>query len=150
MDKSHPGASVESEPSEGTTSSDEDAEADMETSGPEEPSPASARKLGNCSSSDEEPYLQENDGFRFVDLSVLAEVFKTLWCPQCKVGHVIMKEDIDAKMGLASRLTLQCSAINCSYCHTFFTSSRVENGQAFEVNRRAVLAISRETWFEIH
>ena len=52
-------------------------------------------------------------------------------CPLCKQGHVVL-EDVEAKMGLASPPSLKCTS--------FYTSNRVENGQAFEVNRGVVLA----------
>ena len=44
-------------------------------------------------------------------------------------------------MGLASLLILKCTAAKCSYHHSFYTSSKIENKQAFEVNRRAVLVM---------
>ena len=44
-------------------------------------------------------------------------------------------------MGLVSLLILKCTAAKCSYHHPFYTSSKIENKQAFEVNRRAVLAM---------
>jgi hypothetical protein len=50
-----------------------------------------------------------------------------------------MKEDITAKMGLVTQLSLECSAKMCSYSMNFYTSSRVNNkSKAFEGNRRAV------------
>ena len=50
--------------------------------------------------------------------------------------------NLNAKMGLASQLSLKCSALMCAYSLDFFTSSRVNNtSKAFEVNRRAVLAM---------
>ena len=44
-------------------------------------------------------------------------------------------------MGLASLLIFKCTAAKCSYHHSFYTSSKIENKQAFEVNRRVVLAM---------
>ena len=49
---------------------------------------------------------------------------RTFWCPDCRDGHVVMKEYLESKKGFATQLTL----------------GTVHNGKAFEVNRRAVLA----------
>lgn len=43
-------------------------------------------------------------------------------------------------MGFASVITLTCTAKNCKFSNRFYTSPRTNKGQAFEVNRRAVLA----------
>ena len=65
--------------------------------------------------------------------------FNGFICPKCKSGHIVMKEDISAKMGLVTQLSLECSAKMCSYSMNFYTSSRVNNkSKAFEGNRRAV------------
>ena len=57
-------------------------------------------------------------------------------------GHIVMKEDITAKMRLVSQLSLECSAEMCSYSMNFYSSSWVNNkSKAFEANRRAVLAM---------
>ena len=102
--------------------------------------PASKRKLDcDLSSEDEEDCT---DGFRLIDISILMSILNTFLCPKCKSGHIVMKEDITAKMGLVSQLSLECSAEMCSYSMNFYTSSRVNNkSKAFEANRRAVLAM---------
>ena len=99
--------------------------------------PASKRKLDcDLSSVDEENCT---DGFRIIDISILMSIFNTFICPKCKSGHIVMKEDITAKMGLVTQLSLECSAKMCSYSMNFYTSSRVNNkSKAFEGNRRAV------------
>jgi hypothetical protein len=51
-----------------------------------------------------------------------------------------MKDNLESKKGFASQLILECSAQNCNYSRSFYTSGTVHNGKAFEVNRRAVLA----------
>ena len=108
--------------------------------------PASVRKLkaqsstSEDSSSEEETDLGGLEGFRFIDLSVLASVFESLRCPLCKQGHAVLEEDEKAKMGLASLLILKCTSSKCKFKKSFYTSSKVENSQAFEVNRRVVLA----------
>ena len=51
-----------------------------------------------------------------------------------------MKENLESKKGFASQLTLECSAQNCHYSRSFYTSGTEHNGKAFEVNRTAVLA----------
>ena len=80
--------------------------------------PASKRKLDcDLSSEDEEDCT---DGFRLIDISILMSIFNTFLCPKCKFGHIVMKEDITAKMGLVSQLSLECSAEICSYSMSFF------------------------------
>ena len=108
--------------------------------------PASVRKLKEQSSDSSEDYSSKDEfeaaleGFRFVDISVLASVLECLRCPLCKQGHVVLEENAEDKMGLASLLTLKCTSAKCKFYKFFYTSNRVENGQAFEVNRRVVLA----------
>ncbi|CAB4003900.1 Hypothetical predicted protein [Paramuricea clavata] len=51
-----------------------------------------------------------------------------------------MKEKLEGKKGFASQMILECSARNCKYSRSFYTSKTVCNGKAFEVNRRDVLA----------
>lgn len=106
--------------------------------------PAPIRKLDTKSddSSDGNGEIEFADlrGFRFVDISVLATVFASLRCPSCEQGNVCLEEDEESKMGLASLLILKCTAAKCSYHHTYI-SSEIENKQALEVNRRAVLAM---------
>lgn len=80
-------------------------------------------------------------GFRLVDISVLATVFESLPCPSCKRGVLSLKEDEASKMGLASLLVLKCTRGKCSFTCQFYTSGKIRNKQAFEVNRRAVLAM---------
>lgn len=103
--------------------------------------PASLRKLDLRGSSEDESNSPEvNEGFRLIDLAILAEIMRTFWCPDCRCGHVVMKENLESKKGFASQLTLELSARSCHYSRTFYTSGTVHNGKAFEVNRGAVLA----------
>ena len=78
--------------------------------------------------------------FRFVDFSILASVFQLFWCPVCKYGHVVLEEDKEAKKGFVSLLVVKCTSHKCSFSKQFYTSSKIEKGKAFEVNRRVVLA----------
>ena len=106
--------------------------------------PASIRKLDEDSgdsqesSNDWEP--EEPEGFRFIDIAVLAEVFCSLWCPLCRYGRIVFEEDQNSKKGFATLLLLKCASSKCKYSSSFYSSSKVDGGQAFEVNRRVVLA----------
>ena len=102
--------------------------------------PASKRKLvWDVSSADEE---DSTDGFRLIDITILMSIFNIFLCSKCKSAQIVMKEDITAKMGLVSQLSLECSTEMCSYFMNFYTSSRVNNtSKAFEANRRVVLAM---------
>lgn len=64
-------------------------------------------------------------------------MFETLRCPLCKQGHAVLEEE---KMGPASLLILKCSSSRCKFEHLFYSFNKVINSQAFEVNRRVVLA----------
>ena len=64
-------------------------------------------------------------------------MFETVRCPLCKQGHAVLEEE---KMGLASLLILKCSSSKCKFEKLFYTFNKVVNSQAFEVNRRVVLA----------
>ena len=69
---------------------------------------ASKRKLVcDVSSADEE---DSTDGFGLIDVTILMSIFNTFLCSKCKSAQIVMKEDITAKMGLVSQLSLQCSA----------------------------------------
>ena len=106
--------------------------------------PASVRKLdepsGESNSSSSKEDSNGPEGFRFVDISVLASVFQLFRCPVCKYGHIELEEDGSAKMGFASLLMLKCKNRNCKFSEKFYTSSKIGGSQAFEVNRRIVLA----------
>lgn len=107
--------------------------------------PASEHKIETQTDDSSEEFSKtegENlQGFRFADICVLASVFKSLQCPSCKQGTLSLEEDEESKMGLASLLILKCTKGKCSLSHSFYTSAKVPNKQAFEVNRRAVLAM---------
>ena len=75
-------------------------------------------------------------GFRLIDVSSLAEIIELLRSPYCK-SSVKLDEEKKAKMGFASSFKISCSSF-CGFSKQFYTSARI--GQAFEVNRRAVVA----------
>ena len=41
------------------------------------------------------------NGFRLIDIAILAAVFESLLCPLCKQRHVGFDEDKESTMGLA-------------------------------------------------
>ena len=106
--------------------------------------PASVRKMkaesSDSSKESNDDELEHVNGFRFIDIAILAAVFESLLCPSCKQGHVVFDEDKESKMGLASLLILKCTTRKCSFYKSFYTSAKANNSKAFEVNRRAVLA----------
>lgn len=65
--------------------------------------PASIGKLdedsGNSQESSNEWEPEEPEGFPFIDIAVLAEVFRSLWCPLCRYGHIVFEEDQNSKKG---------------------------------------------------
>ena len=107
--------------------------------------PASIRKMKAESNDSSQPESSDEDpegvnGFRLIDIAILATVFESLRCPLCKQKHVVLVEDEQSKMGLASLLILKCTTRKCSFYKPFYTSGKIENGKAYEVNRRVVLA----------
>ena len=105
--------------------------------------PASIRKLdedsGDSQESSNEWEPEEPEGFQFIDIAALAEVFCSLWCPLCRYGRIVFEEDQNSKKGFAT-LLLKCASSKYKYSSSFYSSSKVDAGQAFEVNRRVVLA----------
>ena len=90
-----------------------------------------------CSSSTSADVVNEDDpdsveGFRFIDIAVLATMFSSFWRPVCKYSHVVMEEDKGAKMGFASPLVLKCTARKCSFVKQFYTSAKVEKSKALK------------------
>jgi hypothetical protein len=82
-----------------------------------------ATTLSNCASNDKHPWH-----------STYCPPGKDSWC-----GYMRDKVLKPTKR-FASQLILECSAQNCNYSRSFYTSGTVHNGKAFVVNRRAVLA----------
>ena len=67
---------------------------------------------------------EENDsggleGFRFIDISVLASVFESLCCPLYKQGQAVLEEDKKTKMGLASLLISMRTSSKCKFEKSF-------------------------------
>ena len=121
-----------------TSSSSEDDTASTSVAEEFRSLPASKRKIQLESSSENENKC--DDGFRLIDLAILMSVFEAFICPKCKCGHIVLKENMNAKM-VASQLSSKCSALMCTYSMEFNTSNRVNTSKAFEVNRRVVLAM---------
>ena len=99
---------------------------------------SSKKSESESSSSDVDAARME--GFRFVDMAILGSIFELLLCPICKKNHVELEEDRERKMGFSSLLFVKCTGKKCGFIKRFYSSSRVGTSQAFEVNRRAVLA----------
>ena len=44
-----------------------------------------------------EDELEHVNGFRFIDIAILAAVFESLLCPFCEQGHIVFDEDKESK-----------------------------------------------------
>lgn len=77
---------------------------------------------------------ESGEGFRLVDLQILAEIFAMLCCPECHSSPLYLKDDLAKKNGCASSIKLSCN--ECRWYKEFFTSRRI--GGAFDVNQRLV------------
>lgn len=76
-------------------------------------------------------------GYRLIDVEILSEAFGELYCPQCKVHHLILHEKLNQKKGLASLLYLNCNS--CGYERQFMTSKQC--GKFFDINTRIIYAM---------
>ena len=105
--------------------------------------PVSVKKLHEISSeldnTSSEEYFKGPDGFHLVNISVLSAAFHLLCCPVSKHGHVELKEDSGPKMGFTSIFLLKCKNQKLMFFEKFYSSSKIEGTQAFDVNRRIVV-----------
>ena len=111
---------------------DEDIENEQNTS-------ISHQKLANnCLSiymdgdSDEEMCV----GYRFMDMSIFAELVSVLHCPLCNTDNLLLRENFENRQGSASHFTIECS---CGFEKAFFTSRK--NDRAFDINQRLVYSM---------
>lgn len=51
---------------------------------------------------------EEPTGYRFMDLSILSGIFKTLPCRECKQFTLALSENLQKRKGCASNLELHC------------------------------------------
>ena len=75
-------------------------------------------------------------GFRFVDMSILSSVFRSMPCKACHVSDLILQDQPMKRKGCTSCLRLLCCT--CGWTEQFNTSAQID--RCFEVNRRFVYA----------
>ncbi|XP_062516106.1 uncharacterized protein LOC134191499 [Corticium candelabrum] len=98
----------------------------------------SAAKLADASYETASSSHSGLEGYRLVDMNVLAEFLAaTVVCNKCH-GQVTLSEDEDQRMGLASKLVVTCR--KCKHKEQSYTSKKINRG-AMDVNRRMVLAM---------
>lgn len=71
------------------------------------------------------------EGYRFMDMEILKEMFSEFLCHECKQNTVQLFEKETSKQGSASCCILRC---DCSYEKEFYTSKKCPDG-GFEVNK---------------
>ena len=102
----------------------------------------SSRKLASNSILDSLITSKKTDcnttGYRYMDMEILSSIFSTLLCPECSLDNLELIEINFQEKGAASALTLIC---NCGYEKQLYTSPRVKNCTAFDINRRAVYSV---------
>ena len=111
--------------------------------------PASVRKMkaesSDSSKESNEDELEDVNGFRLIDIAILAAVFESLLFPACKQGHVVFDEDKESKMGLASLLILKCTTRKCSFyksvCTSYYGKAIRQNTHDIDCMQNAVMAI---------
>ena len=74
---------------------------------------------------------------------------RTFWCPDCRNGHVVMKENLESKKGFAKQLILECTAWNCKYSKSLYTSGTVHKGKASEVKLNPCIKYLLQRFFLI-
>ena len=86
-------------------------------------------------------------GFRFIDLSVLSDIFSLMACPNCLRSKTCQLLDIqEKKKGFARFMQVKC--IECEFEHSFYTSPQISSSKddrcrgmkTMEINVRAVYA----------
>ena len=95
---------------------------------------------GDSSESSSKDQSKTPEGFRFVDIAILRAIFVSFLCPLCRYGHIVFEKDQNSKKGFATLLVVKCASRKCKYSKRFYTSAKIVGGQAFEVNRRIILA----------
>ena len=76
----------------------------------------SISKLGNMEESSSDGFEDiELEGYRFVDIDILAKAFSAMACPLCLQCCVTVKEDGTKKMGFASHITVLCNSEKCEF-----------------------------------
>ena len=70
-------------------------------------------------------------------MEILSNLISGLICPKCYQNNVTLSENLVKRMGSATLLDISCP---CGYKHKFYSSKKVLNGGAFDVNRCIVYA----------
>ena len=91
---------------------------------------------GNLNLSNE---ISENSatGYRFIDVSILSNVFEQLLCPGCSSASLTLTDNFEKKNGCASFLFIEC--ISCHWNLKFCTSINIQG--SYEINKRFVYAM---------
>ena len=83
--------------------------------------------------------ISENSatGYRFIDVSILSNVFEQLLCPGCSSASLTLTDNFEKKNGCASFLFIDC--ISCHWNLKFCTSINIQG--SYEINKRFVYAM---------
>ena len=108
-----------------------------EKDGPSQPPTISEVKVIDIDIDMEQQQQTNSDapsGYRLIDVSILADVFCQLSCPECCATNSIQLEDVsERKKGLARFMRLKCEY--CPYSNDFFTSKEVEKNPPVNKNK---------------
>ena len=94
--------------------------------------------IGYSSQDDDTASIGANDGFRLVDISILASMINMLLCPICSKSKVWLKEDEKAKMVLQHSLHYFAQTMNAYLRKTSILQKKYPKD--IEVHKRIVLA----------
>jgi len=84
--------------------------------------------------SNAEQSVSKINGYRFINMEILAKVFQNTCCVDCGASSMMLAEVPFKRKGCSSYLRLLCTS--CGWKHCFYTSKKVN--KYFEVNRRIV------------
>ena len=90
--------------------------------------------------------VDNNNGYRLINMEMLANLFSPLTCPNCHESDCLqMEEDADKKKGLGTFISIKCCY--CDYQNDTYTSKSValmeksKGMKTFDVNIRTVYAM---------
>ena len=74
------------------------------------------------------------NGYRLVDMEILADLFKLMMCPSCQQCNITLAAAPLKKQGLSTLLTLK----SCDFAKENYSSRRVNKNKSFDINLRTV------------
>jgi hypothetical protein len=104
---------------------------------------ASRRKLEYMAPANRQIDNQERQNWCLMHVGQLDRFIGDVLCPECHHSSLSVSIVTEEKMGFSTKLTLECSMINCSFKNTEMSSYRINDSDkenvSFEINSKMVL-----------